>query len=812
MGSVPEAGSGESVKLLRVVRFPGRGFDYAGWVVSDRLDTQTGVGLPLDPGDAERFERVRAVFAVVVEVPAAERGERLEALAGSDPPLRAAVEALLAHADAADREGFLNDPVGEPRGGGPAGGSGESAMPERLGPYRVVGRLGEGGSGLVYRAESPAPLRRAVAVKLLRAGVSAAAAARAEVEAGVLASFNHPGIAQVYETGVLEDGRRWIACELVEGEPLNRAGGSMDWRARVDLVAQAAEAVHHAHQRGVVHRDMKPSNILVVDGTNRVKVIDFGIARSMGDARAVTEPGLLVGTLAYMSPEQLAGGEVDARTDVYGLGVALFEALVGRLPPGRDGGLAGLTRAAETAVRGRLPPMGGRERDLRGVIARATDPSPEKRYPSMQHMADDLRRVLANQPVLARRPGPAWALRLYARRHPATSVVVVLALVTIVVLVGALASSRGQLAAEVDDQRLLISSLVSDTLEGLARVRGTVEQREAMVGLLLERHTRILGERPDDPALRWVQARLLRERGDLASGLGRFEEAMGDLVASRALYDALAAEGYGGADLGRLHAESLIRLGDVGVEMRQGEGVADARGLYRQAMAMQEELVRRHPGRVGLLDDLCWSYDRIGSLGDLWGVESDEALEAWKLTRVELSEELLGVDPDRSLSRYNLATGHLRLARFFGTRGRHEESARHVELGMPHIEAAVRSEPERTMYVQVLVGMCSWEVQTCLRLGRFDEIPELIDRHLRVARAQVRAMPGDLGSMKILLSAIFQAARTYSEIGHTETARALASECLEWAEVFRSGAPGSRLDDVELIETQAREILERPGG
>jgi serine/threonine protein kinase len=754
----------------------------------------------VDIADPQRFERVRDVLAELLETPADQRAARLDQLAGSDPPLRAAVAEMLAHSEAADRAGFLDaggervDP--EHRRNEPG------ALPERVGPYRVLARLGEGGAGVVYLAESPAPMRRRAAVKLARSSVRGPSASRADIEAEALASFNHPGIAQVFETGVLHDGRRWTACELVDGDWISRVAASCGWRTSVELLAQAAEAVHHAHQRGVVHRDLKPSNLLVVRDAAalRVKVIDFGVARLIAPrlgTDAATEPGLLVGTLAYMSPEQLAGKTVDARTDVYGLGLVACEVLSGAAPPGRSGGLAELAKASQIPARVRLSGCDGHERDLEAVIAKATDPEPGERYPSMQHFADDLRRVLLHEPVTARRPSPVWRLRLYASRHPWSFSATVVACVVIAGLVTALSLSRSKLSAEVKDQRQLIGELVTDTLVGLRDIRGTSEQREAMVNTLFERLARRLAENPSDQDLRSLQARLLRERGDIAASLGRLEDAIGDLSASRDIYKSLAAKRFGGVELGRLHAESIIRIGDVTLERDRAGSVTEVMRLYREAMAVQEALAQEQPVHIGLLDDLCWSHDRIASLGYMWEAMPAAETEVMLRQRILLSESLLATDPGRPHSQYNLGMGYLRLARFLGSWERNEESAAAVAGGLPYIRAAVQAEPDRTLFVEVLIGMLGWEVRSLMTLGRYGEVAAAVEELVDTARAQARLQPGDIGAEGICISALVQAALTSAEIERFEESRVYAKEALDRLDDFRAIVSPSRLPELD---------------
>src|SRR5262249_41667035 len=214
-----------------------------------------------------------------------------------------------------------------------------SALPARIGPYRIVRRLGEGGMGAVYEAEQDSP-RRAVALKVIRPGLlSPALLKRFAHEAQILGRMNHPGIAQIYEAGVAEDGQPYFALELIRGVALDAYARchALDPTARLGLVARVCDAVQHAHEQGIVHRDLKPANILV-DESGQPRVLDFGVARAL-DVDVVTSTGhtrtgQMVGTLTYMSPGQVAADPAgrDGRSDVYTLGVILFEVLAGRLP------------------------------------------------------------------------------------------------------------------------------------------------------------------------------------------------------------------------------------------------------------------------------------------------------------------------------------------------------------------------------------------------------------------------------------------------------------------------------------------------
>lgn len=302
-------------------------------------------------------------------------------------------------------------------------------LPERIGRYRVLRKIGEGGMGAVYQAEQDNP-RRAVALKLLLAGIAAPRALRRfEFEAQVLGRLQHPGIAQIHEAGMVETPagtRPYFAMEYVEGRALLEHAliGKLGTRQRVELLIRICDAVEHAHQKGVIHRDLKPANILV-DSSGRPKVLDFGVARltdlDVETTMLQTEAGQLVGTLAYMSPEQLAADarEIDTRSDVYALGVLGYELVANRMPYDLVGKsiveVAQVIRCEDPVRLSRV------NRALRGdlevIFGRALAKEKQQRYQSAAEFAGDLRRYLDERPILARPPSTMYQARKFVRRN-----------------------------------------------------------------------------------------------------------------------------------------------------------------------------------------------------------------------------------------------------------------------------------------------------------------------------------------------------------------------------------------------------------
>jgi len=616
------------------------------------------------------------------------RAAYLDRLGAEDPSLRDEVVSLLAFEDQGPsllREGgilrkfeaFHTTDAGTPGRGDPSA-SARAAVGEEIGAYTLVDVLGEGGMGVVYRAEQRSPIQREVALKLIRRGFDTdRIVARFTSERQALARMDHPSIARVLEAGATPDGRPYFVMELVQGLPITEFCDRerLALRDRITLLLRVCEGIQHAHQKGIIHRDLKPSNVLVArrDGAARPKVIDFGIAKAIenpiDDQSLLTREGQFIGTPDYMSPEQAGAIEagVDTRTDVYALGVLLYELLSGRRPhqftrrtqdevqqvlkhqqPERPStrvtGRRRITRAGTPIDPAAVARIAENRRtsserlrrqltgDLDNIILKAMQKDPERRYGSVEQLADDLQRYLDGRPVFARPDSWSYRTTKFVRRHKVGVGLAATAAILLVAFVVMMAVQSARIARERDralaaEQRArteaATATRVSDFLTGLFEISDPQNARgkEISAREMLDRGAdRILTELKDTPD---VQARLLYTMGDVYKQLGRYDEAIRLYEASRVIRENGPAEPL---------SDTLDTLGDT--ERYRGRPKEGLALLTRALQIRKSELGLEHVKVAQTLNNLGIAYNELGRYDD---AEASHR-EALRIRRARLGE------------------------------------------------------------------------------------------------------------------------------------------------------------------------------
>ena len=593
--------------------------------------------------DRSRWERVSPVLDELLDLDPAPRAERLSALRAEDPGLGAELSDMLQRLDVLEHDSFLQSPARLPDPG---------MAGQTVGAYTIVRELGRGGMGSVWLAQrADGRYEGNVAVKFLTGGaLLRGSAERFAREGSILARLAHPHIARLIDAGVSADGQRYLVLEYIDGETIDRYCERMalDVTARVRLFIDVLAAVAHAHNRLILHRDIKPGNILVTQA-GEVKLLDFGVAKLMDDATvpaAATELTQLAGrayTPAYAAPEQVEDGDVTTATDVYALGVLLYGLLGGGHPTAVPGctTLEQLRAVVEAEPR-RLSEAVGRKgggdvatakraRELRGdldnVVAKALKKVPAERYANAQHMADDLWRYLRHEPVSARPDAPGYVLAKFVRRHRAGVAASALMATALAMGIGVALWE----ASEARHQRVQAESLIEFMLGDLRKKLQPVGRLDALgaVGEKVLRYYAAQDAGRLDADSLGRKARALHLIGEIADRRGRLDEAQqvfqqaGDSTAellARAPQDA-----------SRLfdHAQSQFWVGQAAV--RRGDLDA-ARAAFDQYLQLAQRLRGQEPERLEWQEEEAHAYGNLGIL-HLQMAQVGEALAALNAAR-----------------------------------------------------------------------------------------------------------------------------------------------------------------------------------
>ncbi|MBX3604816.1 MAG: serine/threonine protein kinase [Piscinibacter sp.] len=660
--------------------------------------------------DKERWQRLQNLFAQALAAVAEERAAFVHRACRGDTALEAELLQLLAHADGAAPPAAGSGPSGdaveatiERSAARWAGARQAGLIGLRLGPWRIVAHLADGGMGAVYRGErADGRYEQAVAIKLLNpALVSPAAHERLLQERQILARLTDPHIARLLDGGETDDGVPYLVMEFVDGLPIDRwcrerAGGL---RPRLQLMVQVCRAVDHAHRNLVVHRDLKPSNILV-DAQGAPRLLDFGIAKLTEADANVTASGERVMTPSHASPEQITGGAITTATDIYALGVLLYDLLTGRLPHAESSGnAAALARAiVETepprpslAVSGAAPAATQRrgerltpERlarelagDLDNIVLMALRKQPERRYASAAELADDLERYLAHLPVRARPDTLGYRAAKFLRRHPvavpATTLALVAALAGAALFTWRLADERDR-ARSAEQRARRTAAFTASVLERTGALQDA--DREISVKDLLERATaRVRDELQAEPAvatrMRLALANAYSSWGEYTPSIELLGEALAETERRGAEADPERAEilqlmGSVTHDQGRLdeslalvqQAEALLRrigppelharaLSDVAVSLNALRRRSEAEPMFREALGLlRQAYAGDHAEIAWTLNNYAWCLHAMGRF--------EEALPLYEQA-LAMQQRLGTAVAERAQTRNNLA-------------------------------------------------------------------------------------------------------------------------------------------------------------
>jgi len=578
-----------------------------------------------------------------------------------------------------------------------------------IGPYRLLQKLGEGGMGEVWLAEQVEPVKRKVALKVIKQGMDTKqVVARFEVERQALAMMDHPAIAKVYDAGATPRGRPYFVMELVKGVPITEHCDRhrLTNRQRLDLFMQVCEGVQHAHHKAVIHRDLKPGNVLVSIQNDKPvpKIIDFGVAKAtaqkLTEKTMYTQLGAMIGTPAYMSPEQaeVTGQDIDTRTDVYALGVMLYELLVGALPfdmkefqetslqgiirkiredepPKPSTRLTTLGEHSTESARKRRTEVPALKRELTGdldwITLKALEKDRTRRYSSPQEFAADIQRYLTDQPVLASPPSTAYRAKKFVKRHTWGVAAVAVGVLVLIAFAATMAVQAKRIAVERDLAKQAQADLesvvmgrrlmdnLSDRVAEAQRAGGSSEAQvaaslstlDAVVrGVnatdlaldlvdeeILGRAVATLDEKFGDQPV--IDARLRGSIGETYRKLGRYERAEPQFKVALATCKRV---------LGDDHPDTLQSMRNLAILYWNQGRYADAEPLFLATLETKKRVLGDdHPGTLKSMNNLAILYNDQGRYADA---------EPLYLATLETRKRVLGDDhPDTFKSRNNLA-------------------------------------------------------------------------------------------------------------------------------------------------------------
>ncbi len=721
-----------------------------------------------------------------------DRAEILDAACGADAGLRARVESLLA-AHAAAGSFLESRPPGVAVAATqllPHSGPHEPASGDRIGPYTLQQKLGEGGMGTVWAAEQQAPVRRRVALKLIKPGMdSVQVLRRFDAERQALALMDHTNIAKVFDAGTTPDGRPFFAMELVKGVPITKYCDELNLSIaeRLQLLLPVCQAIQHAHQKGIIHRDIKPSNVLVCiqDDRPMPKVIDFGVAKALhqrlADRTMYTEIGAVIGTLEYMAPEQaeLSSLDVDTRADVFALGALLYELLTGSTPLDRKrlaaAGLAEVmriiredepprpsTRLSESKET--LPTLAAHRRaepgkltkevrgDLDWIVMKCLEKDRTRRYETANALVRDIERHLADEPVEARPPGRGYRLRKFARRHRAALAIVVAAAAAMLLLVAGLAVSNRVIAGSRNET----AAALLERERALASARASAENAE------------IQRQRAEG-----VSRKVLTAVHDLliSPSMSRTEWSQIPLPLRRKFRDE-AAKFYASLPVGEntdpaLRYETAVGQRALGYLYQQSDGVEQAEEILRKSVHLLEALHRESPENVDYAWQLALSHETFFRV--LWSLRRLDEAEVSARRAIDLYEEAIAERFIRPNGSEEVSSAYLYLGTFLAKERERADEAEQMNLRAikileqyaAHITAESFPTSDQGRAYDSLAGLQ-------IRFGKTNDAAATYDRGLK-------ADPGDPRRWYI-------AAALYLSIGDIDRYRGACRELLDLAE------------------------------
>ncbi len=813
----------------------------------------------------DRHQQITELLNAALGRSAEERQAFLAEACAGDDGLRREVESLIASFE--QSSGFIETPafpdIDELLKESLAEDQSEPMEGQRISHYRIVREIGRGGMGAVYLAKREDEYRENVALKIVKRGMDTQFVLRRfRHERQILASLHHPNIARLLDGGTTEDGLPYFVMEYIEGEPIDQYCDHhrLSTIERLKLFRTVCAAVHYAHQNLVIHRDIKPGNILITAGgaPKLPKLLDFGIAKifnpEISQTVEKTATLLRLMTPEYASPEQVRGENITTATDIYSLGVVLYELLTGHKPyrintilpseierviceqePHRPSTAVIRAESITTALgeeRTITPEEVGAARneapeklrrrlagDLDNIVLMALRKDPQRRYASVEHFSEDIRRYLEGLPIAARRDTFTYRAGKFIRRNKTGAAAAALVLLSLIAgLIGTITQARRAEAAQVraerrfNDVRKLANSYLFEFHDKIIDLKGTMPARQLLVERGLEYLDSLAGEASHDPALQVEVGVAYMKLGDLQGhpafqNLGNYAGAMSSYQKGLALLESARTESPADLKYRSLIAKAHERIGDMLIRHGDPKGAGDR---YRPALKMREEIYGADPNNRQYFRELSVSYDRLGyflfETGDAAG-----ALENFRQGLV-MGEAQVKAEPNSLEAKRDLAVGFQNVGKALGLAGRWNEALSYYRQALRVSRELSGLKPENAEFRRDSQIYLRKVGEALIELKDFNAAIESYQESAKVAEELV-AVSGENNEARLDLALIntrlgeawSKLAQSSGRKPHWQQARQWFQRGLEgWLEIRGRGALPE--EDAEQPERIAREI------
>ena len=797
-------------------------------------------------------EQEARIFAEALALPVAERISYLERVCGNDPDLRERIGALiLAHESAgsfmgAPREISRSGKVDDPASPGPVDREGT-----RIGRYKLLQKIGEGGCGVVWMAEQEEPVRRRVALKVIKLGMDTKnVIARFEAERQALALMDHPNIARVLDAGATDAGRPFFVMELVPGVPITKYCDqhNLSTAARLGLFTQVCQAVQHAHQKGVIHRDLKPSNILVTlhDGEPTPKVIDFGIAKAtqgrLTDHTLFTAFEQFIGTPAYMSPEQaeMSGIDVDTRSDIYSLGVLLYELLTGRPPfdpkslfqAGLDEIRRIIREVEPVKPSTRLNTLGDADRDtiarqrgispaqlsplIRGdldwIVMKALEKNRSRRYETANGLALDIQRHLQNEPVSARPPTTAYRVSRFVRRNrfaviAISAVALTLVAGTIVSTMQAMRARRAEHVAYLERQKAveerataedLLGFMLGDLRTQLAKV-GRLDVLESVGDKAMAYFSAREAAGLDDPTLA-RRAKALTQIGEIRMDQARYSDAAAAFAEAYKQTSALVVRHPYNGDM--IFERGQAEYWNGFVHWQRGE-IQKAGEWYARYRDTGLALVAMNSSKTEWQSELAWGHHNIGAF-HLEQSDLDGALNEFS-AELKILETLRSSSPGDSELLSRISDAQSWLGDVAEKQGRLTDSFHQYAMEAAVLTQLSRTSPGTKSWRFLLANTLLFQVYLATVTGQFDVVPAKLEDSHRILAELVNVDPANRRWTLVKLNADLKKVALLRHEEKSAEAAQLLAQTIPEIERLLQAEPSDKTFGLSLISAWRQE-------